>query len=115
MRARKKTRRRTSVRRLGRARKPRKDPTAWRSTPEGHTKYLAARDEAQKKANEFGYDYGLEANDLFKSFHVFMLPSAQHRAGHELRCEVVHPMSLSGAKPGHGPTATSEEMRKVHW
>ncbi len=98
-------------RRYGRARKARKDPTAWRSTPEGHAKYVAARAEAQTKANEFGYDYGLEANDLFKSFHVFMLPSAQHRAGHELRCEVVHPMTATQA--GHGPEATRAEVRKV--
>jgi hypothetical protein len=101
-------------RRYGHARRVRKDPTAWRSTPEGHAKYLAARDEAQRKANEFGYDYGLEANDLFKSFHVFMLPSAANRAGHELRCEVVHPMTLAGAKPGHGPEATRVELRKVY-
>jgi hypothetical protein len=96
-------------------RRSRKDLTAWRNTLEGHAKYLVARDEAQKKADEFGYDYGLEANDLFKSFYVFMLPSAQHRAGHELRCEVVHPMSLSSARAGHGPTATREEMKKVRW
>lgn len=101
--------------RYGRAgRRPRKDPTAWRSTPEGHAKYVAAREEAQRKANELGYDYGLEANDLFKSFHVFMLPSAQHRSGHELRCEVVHPMT-NATKPGHGPSATRETMRGVVW
>lgn len=99
-------------RRYGRAaRRPRKDPTAWRNTPDGHAKYLAARDEAQRKANEFGYDYGLEANDLFKSFHVFMLPSAANRAGHELRCEVVHPMTST--KSGHGPEVTRAEIRKV--
>ena len=99
-------------RRYGRAaRRARKDPTAWRSTPEGHTKYIAARDEAQRKANEFGYDYGLEANDLFKSFHVFMLPSAANRAVHELRCEVVHPMTAT--KSGHGPEVTRAEIRKV--
>lgn len=101
-------------RRFGLARGRKKDPTAWRNTPEGHAKYLAAREEAQRKANELGYDYGLEANDLFKSFHVFMLPSAANRAGHELRCEVVHPMTLAGAKPGHGPMATREEIRKVY-
>jgi hypothetical protein len=92
----------------------RKDPTAWRHTPEAHTKYLAAREEAQAKANEFGYDQGLEANDVFKSFHVFMLPSAQHRCGHELRCEVVHPMNLDKCKPGHGPEVTRAEIRKVY-
>jgi hypothetical protein len=88
-----------------------KDPTAWRSTPEGLGAYRAAREEAQRKADELGYDFGLEANGLFKRFHVFMLPSAQYRCGHELRCEVVHPMK--SAKPGHGPEATSEEIRKV--
>jgi hypothetical protein len=90
----------------------RKDPTAWRSTPEGHAKYVAARNEAQTKANEYGYDYGLEANDLFKSFHVFMLPGAQFRQGHELRCEVVHPTS-DKTKPGHGYEATRETIKGV--
>lgn len=90
----------------------RKDPTAWRSTSDGHAKYLAARDEAQHKANGLGYDHGIEANDLFKSFHVFMLPGATYRCGHELRCEVVHPMT--DTKPGHGPEATRTEIRKVY-
>lgn len=63
--------------------------TAWRDTPAGHAAYLAARAEAQAKANETGYDYGLEANDLFKQWRVFMLPRKENRAGHELRCEVV--------------------------
>ena len=94
------------------ARRPRKDPTAWRHTPEAHARYLVARDEAQAKANELGFDYGIEANDIFKSFHVFMLPSAQHRCGHELRCEVVHPMTT--VRAGHGPEATREEIRKVY-
>ena len=100
-------------RRYGHAKRARKDPTAWRSTPEGHAKYQAARAEAQQKANELGYDYGLEANDLFKSFHVFMLPAAQYRAGHELRCEVVHPMTMTTTKAGHGPEATRAEIRKA--
>jgi hypothetical protein len=90
------------------------DPTAWRSTPAAHEKYKAARAEAQKLANELGYDYGLEANDLFHTFNVFMLPSAQHRCGHELRCEVVHPERLENCKPGHGPEVTREEIRKVY-
>lgn len=92
--------------------RPRKDPTAWRSTPEGHAKYVAARAEAQREADKFGYDYGIEANDLFKSFHVFMLPSAQHRSGHELRCEVVHPMNPE--TPGHGPEATRNAMKGLY-
>jgi hypothetical protein len=62
---------------------------AWRDTPAGRAAYLAARDEAQAKANETGYDYGLEANDIFKQWRVFMLPRKENRTGHELRCEVV--------------------------
>ena len=89
-------------------------PSAWQSTPAGREKYKAARAEAQRKADEFGYDQGLEANDLFQSFHVFMLPSAKHRCGHELRCEVVHPTNLDKCKPGHGPAVTREEIRKVY-
>jgi hypothetical protein len=89
----------------------RRDPAAWRNTPDGDAKYRAARDEAQRKANEFGYDYGLEANDLFKSFHVFMLPSAANRFGHELLCEVVHPMTST--KQGHGHAETSAAIRKA--
>lgn len=66
----------------------RKD-TAWRDTSTGRAAYLTARAEAQAKANETGYDYGLEANDLFKQWRTFMLPRKENRAGHELRCEVV--------------------------
>lgn len=28
--------------------------------------------------------------DLFRDWHIFMLPSHEHRCGHDLRCEVVH-------------------------
>lgn len=63
--------------------------TAWRDTPAGRSAYLAARTEAQALANETGRDYGLEANDLFKQWRSFMLPHAENRYGHELRCEVV--------------------------
>ncbi len=95
-------------------RRQKPDPAAWRNSPAGDEKYRAARAEAQKRANELGYDYGIEANDLFRSFHVFMLPSAQHRCGHELSCEVVHPERLENCKPGHGPAPTREEIRKVY-
>ena len=50
------------------AKRSAKDPTAWLSTPAGMAAYQSARREAQAKANESGYDYGLERNDLFKSF-----------------------------------------------
>lgn len=90
-----------------------KDPTAWRNTPEAHQRYLACRAEAQKKADEMGYDYGLEANDIFKTFSHFMLPCAKNRCGHELRCEVVHPMNPDATKAGHGPAATREGLKGV--
>lgn len=63
--------------------------TAWRDTPAGRAAYLATRAEAQARANETGHDYGLEANDLFRRWRVFMLPRKENRAGHELHCEVV--------------------------
>lgn len=64
--------------------------------------YAEARAEAQRLANEFGYDYGVEAHVF--GFHHFMLPQARHRFGHELRCEIVHPENLAKCQPGHGPT-----------
>lgn len=81
----------------------RKAKTAWKDTPAGRQAYLIARAEAQAKANETGYDYGIEANDLFKSWHVFMLPTKANRFGHEARCEVVMCDFLDRCKPGHGP------------
>ena len=72
--------------------KTKKDPKAWRDTEAGKAKYVAVRKEAQAKANEFGIDYGIEANDLFHTFRCFMLPKPENRYGHELRCEVVCPM-----------------------
>lgn len=65
--------------------------------------YQTARAEAQAKANATGFDHGLERNDLFKSFRVFMLPRRENRCGHELRCEVVSPERLDACQPGHGP------------
>jgi hypothetical protein len=82
--------------------KRRTDP-AWRDTPEADAKYRNARAEAQTKANETGIDYGLEANDFFQTFRVFMLPKKQNRRGFELRCEVVMCENLSKCQPGHGP------------
>jgi len=83
--------------------KTKKDPSAWLQTDLGRSRYQAAREEAQKKANSLGMDVGLEANHLFKEFSSFLLPAKQYRAGHELRCEVVHPEKLETTQPGHGP------------
>lgn len=81
----------------------RKDPTAWRNTPAGTAAYRAVRAEAQAAANADGYDRGIEANDLFRTFRSFMLPQKTNRCGHELRCEVVSCERLDACKPGHGP------------
>ena len=80
-----------------------KDTTAWRRTPEGTTKYHAAYEQAQAQANASGRDMGIEANDLFKEFRVFGLPSRENRSGHELRCEVVSCQTFLKIAPGHGP------------
>jgi hypothetical protein len=64
--------------------------------------YAEARAEAQRKADEFKSDYGVEKNAF--GFSCFGLPMAKHRFGHELRCEVVHAMA-GPYQPGHGPEA----------
>ena len=79
------------------------DPSAWTATAEGMARYREARAIAQKNANELGFDYGLECNDLFKTFTTYMLPDRKNRRGFELRCEVVSPENLDKCKPGHGP------------
>jgi hypothetical protein len=75
--------------------------TPWHLTPSADVAYRECRAQAQAAANRTGYDHGLEANDLFKTFRFFMLPRKENRCGHELRCEVVHPEG--SAQPGHGP------------
>jgi hypothetical protein len=85
---------------------------AWADSPDGQTAYRKARAEAQEKANRLRMDVGIELNPIFKSFHVFLLPSAQHRCGHELRCEAVLPMGVD-TLPGHGHGPTQEEVGKV--
>lgn len=67
--------------------------------------YNEAKAEAQAKANEMGYDYGVEK--LGASYRAFMLPQKKNRFGHELRCEVVSCTILANCKPGHGPNAVS--------
>lgn len=79
-----------------------KDPTAWRSAPDGVYKYECAKRDAQARADTTGFDYGIEANDVFKEWVTFMLPRRENRRGHELRCEVVSPSNLNVCQPGHG-------------
>lgn len=90
-----------------------KSQDAWRHTPSGRSRYATAHEEAQSKADLTGHDHGIEANDLMKTWHVFMLPMAKNRCGHELRCEVVHPMKLDKTREGHGPQATRDAIIKV--
>lgn len=85
------------------ARKAYRSETDWTHTAEGHTKWKETRKAAQARANELGADQGIERNDFFKTFRTFGLPARQHRYGHELTCEVVHPENLDRCQPGHGP------------
>lgn len=80
---------------------------SWRTSPTGVRAYIETRAKAQSQANETGFDHGLEANDLFKSWNMFMLPRKENRRGHELRCEVVYPER--NWKPGHGPYVADKE------
>jgi len=62
--------------------------------------YVDARKEAQTKANESGFDYGVSKHAF--GFSCFMLPKQENRRGRELTCEVVAPMNLVKVQPGHG-------------
>lgn len=81
-----------------RARVSRAAQTPWSRTGPGHAAYALASARALGLANELGHDVGLEANEVFKQWEVFPLPSLQHRQGHELRCEVVHPSNFGVAQ-----------------
>jgi len=85
--------------------KAKQDPTAWRYTEKARETYTAAKLVAQARANETGFDHGIEWNDVFKACSVRMLPSKQHRSGSELRCEVVMCSDISKCQKGHGPCA----------
>ncbi len=74
----------------------------WHETQRGIIAYRAARAMAQASANADGFDRGIERNDIFKSFSVFMLPRREHRRGHELRCEVVCCEIIEKTQAGHG-------------
>lgn len=65
--------------------------------------YEEAKKYAQERADQTGYDYGVEKSG--GAFRSFMLPQKRNRQGHELRCEVVSPMRLEKCQPGHGPLA----------
>jgi len=79
----------------------------WSESPAGHAAYVAARADAQAKCNADGFDRGIEANDVFRSWHVFMLPRRENRYGHEIRCEVISCEVLDRCQAGHGPRGDS--------
>lgn len=64
-------------------------------------KYLAAKHDAQIMADEYGYDYGLEYNKIYRQWFFYMLPMKKNRYGHELTCEVVY---SNNPKKGYGYT-----------
>lgn len=68
-----------------------------------HAAYLVVRAEAQRKADAYGFDYGIDRNAF--GFRCFMLPQRKNRYGHELNCEVVSCSDLSKCQHGHGPNA----------
>ena len=82
-----------------------KKDQAWAESEAGRRAYREAREKAQAEANADGFDRGIERNDLFKSFRVFMLPARLNRYGFEVRCEVVSSEDLRKCQPGHGPGA----------
>ena len=65
--------------------------------------YATARATVQQKANETGFDFGMEWNEIFCQWHSWMLPRRESRFGHEARCEVVSCEILAKCQPGHGP------------
>ena len=67
--------------------------------------YAAAREIAQKKANEFGYNYGLHYSEPFNEWSSRMLPMKKNRYGHDVTCEVVWCENLDKCQVGHGPGA----------
>lgn len=55
--------------------------TDWRETGAGHEAYIRRRAEAQAQANATGYDYGLEANDVYRGLHDLHAGPAGHGFG----------------------------------
>lgn len=76
--------------------------------------YQSARANAQREADESGFDYGIELMQLYRPkshpsdyYRVFLLPQRQNRQGYETRCEVVMCSDLRRCQIGHGPEAPS--------
>lgn len=85
----------------------------WRDTSEGLEKYQAARAEAQRLADADGFDRRLEANDIFQTWEISMLPSRENRYGYERRVEVVSCSDTAKCQPGHGPDVMGAEIKRL--
>lgn len=76
--------------------------------------YEEAREEAQRKADETGCDYGLFGPDHSGGWQVRGLPSKHHRFGDERRVEVAMCSDLDRCWKGHGPMASWDPPRKYY-
>jgi hypothetical protein len=79
--------------------------SSWKDSEEADAKYRARRAEAQKLANEDGFDRLLTTNDFARDFLIHMLPQKANRYGRDLDGEVVMCENLSKCQKGHGPLA----------
>jgi hypothetical protein len=70
------------------------DPPAKAAT------YAAARADAQARADDTGYDHGLE---WLGYWSIFMLPRRESRFGRDMNCEAVMCSDLARCQHGHGP------------
>jgi hypothetical protein len=87
-----------------RRRRLRRNAIAGPPGSKDYAAYKKVRDEAQRLANETGFDYGVEklGNPPLGGWRYFMLPEKRNRTGHELRCEVVMCESDARMRKGHG-------------
>lgn len=63
--------------------------------------YKQARAAAQSQANSMLMEVGIERTSL-GGYTWFLLPRPENRYGHELRCEVVTPVTNTLDKPSSG-------------
>lgn len=71
--------------------------------------YAEVREQAQAMADKSGRDYGIERYPTGE-YAIHALPNPEHRAGFELRCEVVHPSGTCAGCGGFAPTVGPHPM-----
>lgn len=84
-----------------------------KKNPHFRDNYAEVKAEAQKKADESGFDFGVEKD--FFGYRCFGLPEKKNRYGHELQCEVVSCSFLDKCQPGHGPMAKGRPNDGSGW